>query len=203
MHLVLSPAQRVALPVLNVLPLPGVGAVWTGIKNPHSRYLWRGVGQIVLVLFGSWPLIVPGAAGLAWAVWDAVQIRRQSVDPPAWSRPAPDAPPESLPEPDSAKRAPRRSGRRTRRAKSGSETPGRRGGRGEGDRDGWWQRWRPGRADRRGRGGKAGRKGKRSRRDDDGASRRGEHSRPADDAAPRGGRSPSDRSPGRRRPRRP
>lgn len=69
-----SPAARWALVVLNVLPLPGVGAAILGWRNPHTRLLQHGLLQLTLVLFGSWPLVVPGVAGLAWAAYDAVRI---------------------------------------------------------------------------------------------------------------------------------
>lgn len=69
-----SNAARWTLFALTLLPLPGVGAAILGWRNPHTRLLQRGLLQAALVLFGSWPLVVPGAIGLAWAVWDAVRI---------------------------------------------------------------------------------------------------------------------------------
>jgi hypothetical protein len=74
LRLQLRPWERTLYTILNVVPLPGAGAVWVGWRNPHTRLLRRGILQMVLVVFGAWPLIVPGAIGLAWAVWDAVRI---------------------------------------------------------------------------------------------------------------------------------
>lgn len=71
--------------VLNVLPLPGVGAALLGWRNPHTGLLRRGLMQLTLVLFGSWPLVVPGAIGLAWAAYDAVRIGQARLLPlPPW-----------------------------------------------------------------------------------------------------------------------
>lgn len=85
--LYLSPPWHIACTVLAVFPLPGLGTLLAGIKNPHTRFTLHGALQLVLVVFGSWPLIVPGVAGLAWAVWSAVQIHRHSRAPPPWSHP--------------------------------------------------------------------------------------------------------------------
>lgn len=98
--LLLGPRWKVACTILQVVP-PGVGATIAGAKNPHSRYLGRGIAQLALVLFGSWPLLIPGAVGLIWAWTDAYRIATQAVPPGAMSRPTPDADPETLP----AKRA--------------------------------------------------------------------------------------------------
>jgi hypothetical protein len=81
LRLRVSPWARWTLCGLNVLPLPGLGASILGWRNPHTRLLQRGLMQITLVLFGSWPLVVPGAIGLAWAVWDAVRIGQAKVLP--------------------------------------------------------------------------------------------------------------------------
>lgn len=86
-QLILTPPWRVACTVLNVLPLPGVGAALAGWKNPHTRLLRDGIAQAVLVVFGSWPLIVPGALGVAWAAWTAYTIQRDARPPGPLSRP--------------------------------------------------------------------------------------------------------------------
>ena len=95
--LLLGPRWKIACIVLQVLP--GVGAIVAGSKNPHSRYLGRGVAQLVLVVFGAWPLIIPGAVGLTWAWFDAYRIGRDARPPGPMSRPTPDADPETLPKP--------------------------------------------------------------------------------------------------------
>lgn len=66
---------------LTLLPLPGLGAAVLGWRNPHTRLLGHGLMQMTLVLFGSWPLVVPGAIGLAWAAWDAVRIAKARLLP--------------------------------------------------------------------------------------------------------------------------
>jgi hypothetical protein len=76
LRLVLSPRARRALCVLNLVPVAGVGAMLAGRRNPHTRLLRNGILQCLLVVLGSWPLVVPGAIGLAWAAWDAVRIGR-------------------------------------------------------------------------------------------------------------------------------
>jgi hypothetical protein len=40
---------------------------------------------MALFVLGAWPLIVPGAIGLAWAVWDTVRIAQADLRrlPPA------------------------------------------------------------------------------------------------------------------------
>lgn len=81
LRLQLRPRARLALGLLNVLPVPGVGAVVAGWRNPHSRLMARGWSQMALVLLGSYPLLLPGAVGLAWAVADAVRILRADLAP--------------------------------------------------------------------------------------------------------------------------
>ena len=66
---------------LTLLPVPGLGAAILGWRNPHTRLLRNGLLQMALVAFGSWPLVVPGAAGLAWAAWDAVRIAQADLLP--------------------------------------------------------------------------------------------------------------------------
>jgi hypothetical protein len=86
-RLILSPSWRVACTVLNVVPLPGVGAILAGWKNPHTRLMRDGIAQLVLVVFGAWPLILPGVAGIVWAAWTALAIHRDAVAPGPLSRP--------------------------------------------------------------------------------------------------------------------
>lgn len=81
LRLMVGPRWRYVWAAMNVLPVPGAGAIVVGARNPHSRLLPHGVGQALLVLFGSWPLVVPGLAGLAWAVWDAVRIAQCEMIP--------------------------------------------------------------------------------------------------------------------------
>ncbi|HEX2066523.1 MAG TPA: hypothetical protein VHI93_06905 [Candidatus Thermoplasmatota archaeon] len=81
LRLQLTPGARLALGLLNVLPLPGAGAIAAGWRNPHTRLLARGAAQVALVAFGSYPLILPGVAGLAWAVADGVRILRADLLP--------------------------------------------------------------------------------------------------------------------------
>ncbi len=114
-RVVLSPAWRVACIVLQVIPVPGVGAIIAGAKNPHSGLLGRGIAQVALVVFGSWPLIVPGAAGLIWAIVDAVRIARWSTDAPPWSAPTKDAPPETLSPTRAERRAQRKAAREAKK----------------------------------------------------------------------------------------
>lgn len=80
LRLQLRPWERTAFAVLNIVP-PGVGAIVVGWRNPHTRLLRNGVVQFVLVAFGSWPLVLPGAFGLGWAVWDAVRIGQARLVP--------------------------------------------------------------------------------------------------------------------------
>jgi hypothetical protein len=81
LRLLLRPTGRAILGTLNILPLPGLGALLAGWRNPHSRLVRHGAAQLVLVLLGSYPLIVPGVAGFAWAVWDAIRILRADLLP--------------------------------------------------------------------------------------------------------------------------
>jgi hypothetical protein len=74
-------ATRWALAALNVLPLPGAGAMWAGYRNPHTTLLRNGALQAVLVLFGSYPWILPGAAGFVWACRDAWRIAHAELLP--------------------------------------------------------------------------------------------------------------------------
>ncbi len=114
--LILGPALRPTCIVLQVLPVPGVGAIIAGAKNPHSRLLGRGIAQAALVVFGSYPLIIPGAAGLLWAIWDAARIARDSGQPTPWTEPAPDADPETVTPTRAQKAEVRRGERGVRRA---------------------------------------------------------------------------------------
>jgi hypothetical protein len=72
--LLLSPRLRLACAILAVIPLPGVGTIIAGWKNPHTRLLRNGWLQLLLVVLGAWPLVLPGVFGLAWAIWDAQRI---------------------------------------------------------------------------------------------------------------------------------
>jgi hypothetical protein len=81
LRLQLRPGARTALAILNAVPLPGLGAVLAGWRNPHSRLLARGAAQMALVLLGSYPLVVPGAIGLAWAILDLVRILHAELVP--------------------------------------------------------------------------------------------------------------------------
>jgi hypothetical protein len=76
----------------NILP-PGLGAIVVGFRNPHARLLRNGILQMMLVVAGSWPLIVPGAIGFVWAVRDAVRISRAELVP----RPPPPSKPNGSP----------------------------------------------------------------------------------------------------------
>jgi hypothetical protein len=76
LRLVLRPWERAAFAALNVLPLPGLGGILAGWRNAHTTLRRNGFLQLVLVVFGSWPLVVPGAVGLLWAIWDTVRIAR-------------------------------------------------------------------------------------------------------------------------------
>ncbi|HUR26468.1 MAG TPA: hypothetical protein VM327_10690 [Candidatus Thermoplasmatota archaeon] len=95
LRLLLRPWERTAAAILNVFPLPGLGALLAGWRNAHTTLRRNGALQMVLVLLGSWPLIVPGIVGLAWAIWDTVRIARADLrDPPPRAEPAaPDATP--------------------------------------------------------------------------------------------------------------
>lgn len=81
LRLQLTPGGRIALGALNVLPLPGLGATVAGWRNPHSRLLPHGASQMALVALGSYPLVLPGAVGLLWAIVDAVRILRADLAP--------------------------------------------------------------------------------------------------------------------------
>ena len=79
--LLLRPWERTAFAILNVLPLPGLGAIVVGARNPHTRLLRNGSLQLTLVVLGSWPLVLPGLAGLAWAGWDAFRMHEAELAP--------------------------------------------------------------------------------------------------------------------------
>ena len=81
LRLQLDPRWRTAFAVLNVLPLPGLGAVLAGWRNAHTTLRRNGCLQMALVVLGSWPLIVPGVLGFAWAVVDAVRIGKAATVP--------------------------------------------------------------------------------------------------------------------------
>ncbi|MHB1260632.1 MAG: hypothetical protein ACYC2H_02830 [Thermoplasmatota archaeon] len=91
LRLLLRPWERTAAAILNVVPLPGLGAILAGWRNAHTTLRRNGALQMALVVFGAWPLIVPGAIGLAWAVWDTVRIAQADLRrlPPA-NAPAPE-----------------------------------------------------------------------------------------------------------------
>lgn len=105
LRLLLRPWERTAYAVLNVLPLPGLGAVLAGGRNAHTNLRRNGVLQMALVVFGSWPLVVPGAIGLAWAVWTAVRIGQARIRmPPADAPPPEQVAPRAPPPPKAARR---------------------------------------------------------------------------------------------------
>jgi hypothetical protein len=79
LRLLLRPWERAACATLNVVPLPGLGALLAGWRNAHTTLRRNGALQLALVVFGSWPLLVPGAAGLLWAAWDTVRIARADL----------------------------------------------------------------------------------------------------------------------------
>lgn len=70
----LTERMRVVCVVLNIIPIPGLGAIIAGWKNPHSRLLGKGIAQSILVIFGTYPLIVPGVIGFLWACCTARSI---------------------------------------------------------------------------------------------------------------------------------
>ncbi len=108
----LGPRLKPAVVTLQVFPLPGVGAIIAGIRNPHSGLLGRGIAQTALIVFGSYPLLIPGAAGLGWAIVDAIRIGKFAESPAAWSEPTPDADPETVSQTREQKQA-ARNARRT------------------------------------------------------------------------------------------
>lgn len=95
LRLVLRPWERTAGAILNVLPLPGAGALAVGWRNAHTTLRRNGALQMALVVLGAWPLVIPGAIGFAWAVWDAVRIAQARIRMPG---PA-EAPPPEAPKP--------------------------------------------------------------------------------------------------------
>lgn len=78
LRLQLRPWERTLYSALNVVP-PGVGAMVVGWRNPHTRLLRNGALQLGLVAFGAWPLVLPGAVGMAWAIVDAVRIAKAGL----------------------------------------------------------------------------------------------------------------------------
>ncbi len=74
LRLMVTPRMRVVYATLNVVPLPGVGALLLGWRNAHTNLRRNGILQLTLVLFGSWPLVVPGVIGILWAAYDAMRI---------------------------------------------------------------------------------------------------------------------------------
>ena len=97
LRLLLRPWERWTYAALNVLPLPGLGAVLAGWRNAHTPLRRDGFLQMALVVFGAWPLIVPGAIGFAWAIWTAVRIGQARIRMPPANAPPPEqaAPPET------------------------------------------------------------------------------------------------------------
>ena len=93
LRLLLRPWERTAAAILNVVPLPGLGGLLAGWRNAHTTLRRNGALQMALVVFGAWPLIVPGAIGLAWAIWDTVRIAQADLRrlPPANAPDAPEA----------------------------------------------------------------------------------------------------------------
>ncbi len=85
--LLLPEWQRITCTILNVIPLPGVGAIWAGVRNPHSPLLKHGIAQLLLVTLGSYPWIIPGVVGLAWAVWSSVRIHQDARPQMPWTGP--------------------------------------------------------------------------------------------------------------------
>ena len=112
----LAPRWKPAVVVLQVFPLPGVGAIVAGNRNPHSGLTARGVAQLVLVVFGTYPLLVGGVAGLGWAIYDAVRIGRFARPPGPRSVPTRDAPLETVSPTQEQRRAERQARREARRA---------------------------------------------------------------------------------------
>ena len=89
LRLLLRPWERWLFAGLNVLPIPGLGAILAGWRNAHTTLRRNGILQLVLVVFGSWPLVVPGIVGFAWAAWDAVRIGQARIRMPPRNAPLP------------------------------------------------------------------------------------------------------------------
>jgi hypothetical protein len=81
LRLLLRPWERTACAVLNLVPLPGLGAVLAGWRNAHTTLRRNGLLQLGLVVLGSWPLVVPGVAGVLWAAWDTIRIAHADLSP--------------------------------------------------------------------------------------------------------------------------
>ena len=81
LRLLLRPWERAACAVLNLVPLPGTGALLAGWRNAHTTLRRNGALQLALVVLGSWPLILPGAAGFLWAAWDTIRIAHADLGP--------------------------------------------------------------------------------------------------------------------------
>jgi hypothetical protein len=98
LRLLLRPWERTAAAILNVVPLPGLGAVLAGWRNAHTTLRRNGALQMALVVFGAWPLVIPGIIGLTWAVWDTVRIAQAdlaALPPKDAPEPAQAAPPKA------------------------------------------------------------------------------------------------------------
>lgn len=100
LRLVLRPWERTAAAILNVVPLPGLGALLAGWRNAHTTLRRNGALQMALVVLGAWPLVVPGVLGFAWAVRDAVRIARADLE----RLPSRNAPPPETVAPKPARR---------------------------------------------------------------------------------------------------
>lgn len=111
LRLASGPRARTAFACLNVLPLPGLGALLAGWRNPHTDLRRNGALQLLL-LAGAYPWIVPGLAALVWGTYDALRIAKADLVPPE-ARAAPRVPAEPasappLPPAATAARAPSR-----------------------------------------------------------------------------------------------
>lgn len=53
---------------ITTMVVPGLGAMVLGWRNPHTRYLRVGFLQMLLFLFGSYPLLLGGIIAYAWAI---------------------------------------------------------------------------------------------------------------------------------------
>lgn len=84
-----SPRTQSWWALLNVVPLPGLAALWLGYRNPHTTLLRHGAVQMTLVVLGAYPLVIPGIVGFAWAIWDAVAIAKARLIPVPVAGPAP------------------------------------------------------------------------------------------------------------------